>query len=222
MPSPVRAGGIAVFCLCSSQYLFPRRFGSFLSLYTLCGRQHTSRSTGSGCDWIVTAFAIVILWCRLKDLGRDQFNAAQIDGVGLFAFLHVAFLPLVSRTFGLFAVLTLLTLAVSFFSRTLEVQSAEQLEFYVPNAQLLVTCSDAGQSAALCDFPYRKEGVRGFDLTCRGRDDLDIDDDFVADHRNTFEAAAELRSKFATAQWRCCHFPSRRLFVLISALLRGA
>ena len=85
----------------------------------------------------MTAFTIVILWCRLKDLGRDQFNAAQIDGVGLLGVYWHVVLPLVSRTFGLFAVLTLLTLAVSFFARTLEVQSAEQLEFYVPNGAAL-------------------------------------------------------------------------------------
>lgn len=92
-------------------------------------------------DWIVTAFAVVILWCRLKDLGRDQFDAAQIDGVGLFGVYWHVVLPLVSRTLGLFAVLMLLTLAVSFFARMLEVQSAEQFHFYAPSAGLLVTCS---------------------------------------------------------------------------------
>ena len=106
MPSPVRAGGIAVFSLCSSQYLFPRRFSSFLSLYTLCRQQHTSRSTGSGLRiQLSTAdFAIVLLWCRLKDLGRDQFNAARIDGVSLFGVYWHVVLPLVSRTlvFSLF------------------------------------------------------------------------------------------------------------------------
>ena len=111
------------------------------SVYALWARTHVPLYWLWSADWIVTAFAIVILWCRLKDLGRDQFNAAQIDGVGLFGVYWHVVLPLVSRTLGLFAVLTLLTLAVSFFSRTLEVQSAEQLEFYVPNAQLLVTCS---------------------------------------------------------------------------------
>ena len=88
---------------------------------------------------------------------------------------------------------------LAFSARTLEAQSAEQLEFYVPNAPALSHLLYAGQSAALCDFPYRKESVRGFDLTRGGRDDLDINDNFVAHHRNTFEGpAAELRSKFAT------------------------
>ena len=110
-------------------------------VYALWARTHVPLYWLWSADWIVTAFAIVILWCRLKDLGRDQFNAAQIDGVGLFGVYWHVVLPLVSRTLVFSPILTLLTLAVSFFSRTLEVQSAEQLEFYVPNAQLLVTCS---------------------------------------------------------------------------------
>ena len=99
------------------------------SVYALWAATHVPLYWLWSADWIVTAFAIVILWCRLKDLGRDQFNAAQMDGVGLFGVYWHVVLPLVSRTFGLFAVLTLLTLAVSFFARTLEVQSAEHLSF---------------------------------------------------------------------------------------------
>ena len=68
------------------------------SVYALWATTHVPLYWLWSADWIVTAFAIIILWCRLKDLGRDQFNAAQIDGVGLFGVYWHVVLPLVSRT----------------------------------------------------------------------------------------------------------------------------
>jgi hypothetical protein len=46
------------------------------------------------------------------------------------------------------------------------------------------------------------------------RNDLDVDDNFVADHRDSLQALAELRAELAPAQRRGRDLPARRLVVL--------
>jgi multiple sugar transport system permease protein len=68
------------------------------------------------CNWLVSAFAVVILCQTAKGIPRQLEDSARLDGCGWFGIYWHVLLPLVKRELGIIAFLTVIAPSVHFLT----------------------------------------------------------------------------------------------------------
>jgi ABC-type glycerol-3-phosphate transport system permease component len=92
-------------------------------------------------NWSVSASAIVLLWFRFKDDGRERFDSARMDGCGAMKIYWHIVLPLVRPILFLLVLFTLVTGALDLLTHTGEFEIVRGLHFYAANVPVLLAGS---------------------------------------------------------------------------------
>jgi ABC-type glycerol-3-phosphate transport system permease component len=92
-------------------------------------------------DWLVSAFAVVLLWQSLKDTSRDRADAAKLDGCGRIGIYWHVVLPLVRLPLLLLALFSIMGLSADVLSRISEMLRIGVLHVVVPNLSFLIASS---------------------------------------------------------------------------------
>jgi multiple sugar transport system permease protein len=92
-------------------------------------------------DWLVAAFAIVLLWQSLRDTSRARADAARLDGCGPIGIYWHVVLPLVRPTLLLLAFLSVMAISAELFPPAPDLLHRSGSSTVVPSLPFVITCS---------------------------------------------------------------------------------